>query len=102
MVKIKLILASFCLICTSQQIQISESEDLDQLIDKYDSQDAEAAPTDNDMVQETELLDADIGTEEEGDYQTKLFEKYSEDEIGDDGLSTNQKLINKENCKQFA
>ena len=45
------------------------------------------------MVQQTELLDAD--TEEEGDYKTKLFEKFSEEEIGDDGLSTNLKQMNK-------
>ena len=41
------------------------------------------------MVQESEALDGE--TEEEGDYKVKLFEKYSEEEIGDDGLSTNSK-----------
>ena len=41
------------------------------------------------MLQESETLDGDA--DEEGDYKVKLFQKYSEEEIGDDGLSTNSK-----------
>ena len=97
-------LVLLAVVCQAHKVQQSNSEELesetdqnvDSLIDKYEEkEETESAPQPvSDLMLESE--------EETGDYQSVLFQKYSEVVQGDDGMPTSQKLISKANARSMA
>ena len=57
---------------------------------------------DNDLLQQGESTSSEEDLEVKKDYKIALYQQYSEDEEGDDGLPTNNRLMNKEGCRKMA